>query len=277
MEDLSAASEEDVKSFFRLYYAPNNAILAIVGDFDAAQAKGWVRKYFGDIPPGKPFTRPAAGPVTLDKEQRLVYEDRVQVPRLYIQWPTVGEKNDDRFALQILDAVTAGPRTARLTKALVYDQQAAASVGTSQSSNEDVGEFVITVTPRPGHSLTELEVATDAILERLKAEGPTVDEIQRASAGLERDFLNRLQSNLGKASTLAAGAGFHNNAGYFEVEYRKLLAVTPADVKRVANTYLTRGRVVLSVVPMGKLDQASKPSDSRKVAVGTALSVEAGQ
>ena len=277
MEDLSAASEEDVKSFFRLYYAPNNAILAIVGDFDAAQAKGWVTKYFGDIPRGKPFTRPAAGPVTLDKEQRLVYEDRVQVPRLYIQWPTVGEKNDDRFALQILDAVTAGPRTARLTKALVYDQQAAASVGTSQSSNEDVGEFVITITPRPGHSLTELEVATDAILERLKAEGPTVDEIQRASAGLERDFLNRLQSNLGKASTLAAGAGFHNNAGYFEVEYRKLLAVTPADVKRVANTYLTRGRVVLSVVPMGKLDQASKPSDNRKVAVGTALSAEAGQ
>jgi zinc protease len=123
MEDLSAASEEDVKNFFRLYYAPNNAILTIVGDIDPAQTKSWVAKYFGGFPAGKPVTRPSAGPVTLDKEIRLVFQDRVQVPRLYIQWPTVGEKHDDRFALSVLDAITAGPRTTRLTKALVYEQQ----------------------------------------------------------------------------------------------------------------------------------------------------------
>jgi zinc protease len=265
MTDLSAASEEDVKNFFRLYYAPNDAILTVVGDFDPAQAKTWITKYFGGIPRGKPITRPSVSPVTLDKEQRLVYEDRVQVPRLYIQWPTVGEKSDDRFALQILDAITAGPRTTRLTKALVYDQQAAANVGTSQSSNEDVGEFVVSITPRPGHSLTDLEAAADAILDKLKAEGPTAEEIQRAVAGLEFTFVSGLQSNLGKSFTLADGAGFHNDAGYFQVEYQKVLAVTPADVKRVANKYLTRGRVVLSVVPMGKLDQASKPAESKKV------------
>jgi zinc protease len=92
-----------------------------------------------------------------------------------------------------------------------------------------------------------------------------VEEIQRATAGLEHSFLNNLQSNLGKASTLVDGAGFHNDAGYFAVEYQKLLAVTPADVKRVANKYLTRGRVVLSIVPIGQLDQASKPSASREV------------
>jgi zinc protease len=265
MEDLSAASEEDVKNFFRLYYAPNNAIIAIAGDFDPVQAKAWVMRYFGDIARGRPITRPSDVPVTLEREQRLVFQDRVQVPRLYVQWPTVGEKSDDRFALQVLDAITAGPRTTRITKALVYDSQAAASVGTGQNSNEDVGEFLLTLTPRPGHSLTELEAAADAIIENLKAEGPTTEEIQRATAGLERDFLNNLQSNLGKTSTLADGAGFHDNAGYFGVEYQKLLAVTPADVKRVANQYLTRGRVVLSVVPMGKLDQASKPSESREV------------
>ena len=129
MEDLSAASEEDVKNFFRLYYAPNNAFLTIVGDFDPAQAKAWVAKYFGDIPRGKPITRPKVAPVTLPAEKRLVFEDRVQVPRLYVQWPTVGEKNDDRFALDVLGADPAGPRTARLTKALVFDEQAAASVG----------------------------------------------------------------------------------------------------------------------------------------------------
>lgn len=265
MEDLSAASEDDVKNFFRLYYAPNNAILSVAGDFEAAQAKAWITKYFADLPRGQAIARPAVSPVTLDKETRLVYEDKVQVPRLYIQWPTVGEKNDDRFALQVLDAITAGPRTARLTKALVYDQQAAAAVGTSQNSFEDVGDFLITVTPRPGYSLTELEAAVDTLLDRLKTDGPTTEEIARATAGLEFSFVNGLQSNLGKATRLADGAGFHGDPGYFQTEYQKQLAVTPADVKRVANQYLTKGRVVLSVVPMGKTDQASKPAESKKV------------
>lgn len=265
MKDLSAASDEDVKNFFRLYYAPNNAFLSIAGDFQPAQAKTWITKYFGDFPRGKAITRPAAGPVTLDKETRLVFEDRVQVPRLYIGWPTVGEKHDDSFALSVLDAITAGPRTTRLTKALVYDQQSAAAVGTSQDSYEDAGQWLLTITPRPGHSLTDLETEADKILERLKTEGPTMEEIQRATAGNEFRFVSSLQSNLGKAQRLADGAGFHGNPGYFQAEYQKMLAVTPADVKRVANKYLTKGRIVLSIVPMGQLNQASKPSESKPV------------
>ncbi len=263
MKDLSAASEEDVKNFFRLYYAPNNAFLSIAGDFQESTARAWVTKYFGGLTRGKPVPRPTANPVTLDKETRLVFEDRVQVPRLYIAWPTVGEKSDDRFALSVLDAVTSGPRTTRLTKALVYDQQAAASLNSYQDSNEDVGQWVLTITPRPGHSLTELEAAADALLDKLKSEGPTAEEIQRATAGLEFEFVSGLQSNLGKSGTLADGAGFHNDPGYFQTEYQKMLAVTPADVKRVANKYLTKGRVVLSIVPMGQLNQASKPAESK--------------
>src|SRR5262245_35105695 len=84
MADLSAASEEDVKNFFRTYYAPNNAILSIAGDFDAAQAKAWVAKYYSDFPHGRPISRPSVATVTVDSEKRLVYEDRVQIPRLYI-------------------------------------------------------------------------------------------------------------------------------------------------------------------------------------------------
>jgi zinc protease len=263
MKDLSAASEEDVKNFFRLYYAPNNAVLSVAGDLEVAQAKAWVRKYFGDIPRGKPIRRASVRPVTLDKEIRLVFEDRVQLPRLYIQWPTVGENSDDRFALYVLDAIMSGPRTARLTKALVYDQQSASSVTARQDSSEDVGEWRITITPRPGHSLTELEAAADALLDKVKAEGPTQEEIQRATAGQEFDFVSGLQSNLGKSMTLADGAGIHNNPGYFQTEYQKMLAVTAADVKRVANKYLTKGRVVLSIVPMGQLDQAAKASESK--------------
>ncbi len=265
MEDLSAASEEDVKSFFRTYYAPNNAIMAIVGDFDPAEAKSLVAKYFGDFPRGKPIDRPKVEPVRLSAETRLVFEDRVQVPRLYVQWPTVGIRHDDRFALDVLGSILAGSRTARISKALVYDEQSAASASARQSTNEDVGEFILVVTPRPGHTLTNLEAAADAIIERLKAEGPTEEEIQKAIAGEELAFVRSLESNLGKAFRLSDAAGYHGDPGAFQEEYRKSLAVTAADVKRVANTYLGPGRVVLSVVPQGKLDQAAKPDRSIRV------------
>jgi zinc protease len=265
MADLSAATEADVKGFFRLYYAPNDAFLAIVGDFDPLQAKAWVRRYFGGVARGKPVTRPAVATVTLPVEKRLVYDDRVQVPRLYVQWPTVGEKHDDTYALDVLGSILAGPRTARITKALVYDQQAAASVGAYQGSNEDVGEFLLVITPRPDHSLTDLEAASDAVIAKLKQEGPTDEEVKRALAGEELGFLRGLESNLGKAMQLCDGAGFHGDAGFFKTAFRKSQAVTAADVQRVANKYLTSGRVVLSVVPTGKFDQASKPAESKKV------------
>jgi zinc protease len=196
----------------------------------------------------------------------------VQVPRLYIQWPTVGERSEDRFALDILGSILSGPRTARLTKALVYDKQTAASVSAFQGSNEDVGDFGITVTPRPGNSLTDLEQAVDAVLEKLKAEGPSEEEMQKAKAGDELQFVRGLESNLGKAMRLSDGAGYHNDPGYLRTEYAKSQSVTAADVKRVATKYLTKGRVVLSIVPLGKADEAAKPGESKKVTDDAAAS-----
>jgi len=262
MTDLTAASETDVRDFFKRYYTPGNAIVSIAGDFQPQQAKAIVARYFGEFPRGPAIVRPAAPPVTLDRETRLVYEDRVQVPRLVIVWPTVGRQSDDRFALRVLDQIVAGPRTTRLTKALVYDRQLATSITARQDPDESAGEWRLTITPRPGVSLTDLEAATDAILETLKAEGPTAEEIQRATAGLELGFVNGLESNLGRSMRLADGLGYENDAGSFQTEYQKMLAVTPADVKRIANKYLTKGRVVLSVVPIGKKETASKPSES---------------
>jgi len=163
--------------------------------------------------------------------------------------------------------VLSGPRTARLTKALVYDQQTAASVSAFQDSNENAGSFVVTITPRPGHSLTELEAAADSVLDRLRREGPTAEEVAKTSAGLEFGYVSALQSNLGKAEILNDGLVFHGDAAYFKTEYARLTSVSAADVKRVANKYLVPGRVVLSVVPLGKPDQASRPEKSTKVTV----------
>ena len=262
MADLTAATLEDVKNFFRLYYAPNNATLSIVGDFDPGQAKAWVAKYFGNVPRGNAITRPRAEPVRLAAEKRLTLEDRVQVPRLYITWPTVGERAADQYALDVLSDILAGPRTARLTKALVYDRQSAAAVDASQDSKEGVGEFTISITPRPGHTLGELEQAADSVLDRFRSEGPTAEELQRAKAGLELDFVRGLESNLGKSFRLVRGQTIDGNPGQYAVDYRRYRAVSQADVQRVAQTYLGRGRVVLSDVPQGGKDQASNPERS---------------
>jgi zinc protease len=268
MTDLQHAGVEDVKNFFRLYYAPNNATLAIVGDFDPAQAKAWVHKYFDDISKGAPITRPTVVMPTLASEKRMTFEDRVQIPRLYISWPTVGsDKEGDDDALSVLSDILAGARTARLTKSLVYDTQAANNVGALTRTDEKAGEFIVTVVPRPGHSLTELEGAVDAIIARVKADGPTAEEIERSRAGLEFGFISQLQSNLGKAEILEEGAAFHGDANYYKKNYEGLKNVTAADVKRVANKYLGAGRVVLSIVPLNKADQAAKADASTKVTV----------
>jgi len=269
MTDLSAASEEDVKAFFRLYYAPNNATLAVVGDFDPAQTKAWIQKYFVDLPQGKPVERPKVPLGNLAASKRLVYEDRVQVPRLYIQWPTVGFKNDDDYALSVMSSILSGSRTARLTKALVYDTQKASQVIGFQNSDEDVGVFQVIVIPRPEATLTELETAVDQVLQKFISEGPTAEELQKAKSGLELTFLRGLESNLGKANQLIEGAVFYGDPGQFRNDYQKTMAVTAADVKRVAAQYLSRSRIVLSVVPNGKRDQASKAAESETVSVVT--------
>jgi zinc protease len=267
MTDLKQAGVEDVKNFFRLYYAPSNATLTIVGDFEPAQAKAWVRKYFADLPKGAPITRPNVASPTLAAEKRLAFEDRVQVPRLYMAWPSVGETHADAYALDFLSDLLTASRTARLTKALVYDRQSATSATAFQNSFEGAGYFGMFLTPRPGHSLTELEATTDSILDRIKRDGPTAEEMAKTKAGIEYGFVSSLQSSIGKAETLANGLVFHGDPGYFKTQYASLKAVTAADVQRVANKYLTANRVVLSVVPLGKLDQASKADASVKVTV----------
>ena len=267
LSDLQKAGVDDVKEFFRQYYAPSNATIAIVGDFEPAQARAWVMKYFGELKRGAPITRPKVPAVTLAAEKRLTFEDRVQVPRLYISWPSVGDDNDDVYALQFLGQILAGSRTARLTKALVYDLQSAANVGAFNRGAENSGAFGLSVTPRPGHPLSEIEATTDSIIARVKREGPTAEELAKTSAGLEFGYVSQLQSNLGKADILNDGLVFHGDAARYKHDYAKLKAVSAADVKRVANKYLGAGRVVLSVVPLGKADQASMAAKSTKVTV----------
>ena len=145
--------------------------------------------------------------------------------------------------------------------------QKASQIGAFQNSAEDVGVFQITVIPRPESTLTDLEASVDQVIQKFISEGPTPEELQKAKSGLELSFLRGLESNLGKSSELITGAIFYVNPGQFRTDYQKTLAVTAADIKRVAAKYLTGSRIVLSVVPKGKKDQASKATESENVSV----------
>jgi zinc protease len=264
--DLQNAPVSAVKDFFRKYYAPNNTTLSIVGDFDRAQTKAWVTKYFGEIPRGPAIVRPNVPATVLPAERRLVYEDAVQVPKLYISWPTVSVHSTDHYALEVLGDILTGSRIARLTKALVYELQTAATVFAGQGTEENTGSFELEITPRPGSTLESLEHAADSIIARIKADGPTADEIKRSKAGMELQFLTGLEENLGKAFELGSNQAYWSDPSHgFTTDYTMAKAVTAADVKRVANKYLGSGRIVLSVVPTGKLDMASKPAASTQV------------
>ena len=266
MTDLSNATVEDVKRFFRLYYAPNNATLVVVGDFDAQQVKRWITKYFGEFARGQTIVRPTIGPSSLTGEKRLTFEDQVQVPRLFIQWPSIGVHSEDQPALDLLSDILGNTRAARINKTLIYDKQLASSVSVFQNPAEGVGQFEVIVTPRPGHSLTEMETHVDSMIAQMKRDGPTDDELKRVKAGQQRNLLGGLETNLDKVQQLAQNQIFFNNPAYsFTTEYARAQAVTAADVKRVANKYLGKSRIVLSNVPIGKRDMASHADKSTVV------------
>ncbi len=265
MEDLSAASEADVKSFFRQWYGPNNTVLVIAGDFNPVQAKAWVTKYFGEIPASPPVKRPVVAQATLSAPMRFVYEDNVSQPQLFIAWPGVGVQSADRAALSLMGAILSGDRTQWLSQEFVFDRKSASSISIRPSANENVGEIGLSVVPTPGADLTKLESAIDSVITRFKAEGPTAEQMKKATARTELASYSRLQSMLGKAQTLASGWIYHNDPGWYATDLTETMAVTAADVKRVANKYLTANRIVLSAVPMGKSALASNASASKPI------------
>jgi zinc protease len=277
MSDLSAASEADVKAFFNKWYGPNNTVLAIAGDFDPAQAKTWVRKYFGEIKASLPVTRPVVPAAHLDAPKRFVYEDNVAQPRLYIEWPGVAVTSRDRAALNIMGSIISGDRTQWLTQTFVYDRKWASSISLRSGTNENAGDVDLVVIPNPGADLTKLEGAIDSVIDRFKTEGPTPEQMKKATASIEYGSYSRLQSMLGKAMTLASGWIYHDDPSWYAKDLSETMAVTAADVKRVANTYLGPNRIVLSAVPMGKRNLASHADQSTPVTSPFASKQEVGQ
>jgi zinc protease len=255
MTDLSAASLEDVKNFFRTYYAPNNATLAIVGDFQRDSVKKLVQLYFGNIPRGPAIPpRPHVTSQPVPKDTFLVLEDKVQLPRLYYAWRSVKAFHDDDAALDVAAYVIAGDKNSRLYKRLVYEMQVAQDVSAFQNSQRLDGGFQIVVTPKPGHTPAEMAKLVNEELQKLMADGITDRELARAQNSTRAQFLDRLASDLGKADQLNFYNYFVGTPDYARQDAARYDKVTVEDVKRVANAYLGKPRVTLTVVPEGKRD-----------------------
>ena len=256
MADLSAASLDDIKDFFRTYYAPNNAVIVVAGAVKTDSVRRLVRQMFSDIPRGPAIIRTAPAAFTVS-DTVLVAEDRVQLPRVYMNWHTVKVFHQDDAALDLAAYLLTGARNARLTSGLVYEQEIATSVSAFNGSKRLDGDFGIVATARPGKHLNDLRLAIDAQLARLASDGPTTRELEQAKNAFEARFLNRLESVSGKSEQLNSYYYFTGSPDGFQAQLDRMQAVTAGDIKRVVQAYLRGPRVLLSIVPLGKKDLAA--------------------
>ncbi|HXH25288.1 MAG TPA: pitrilysin family protein [Vicinamibacterales bacterium] len=251
MEDLSAASHEDVVEFFKKYYAPNNASLVIAGDIDLDRTRALVEKWFGEIPRGsdvEPLAPPAA---VLTEVKRATLTDRVALPRLYLGWLTPRLYAPGDAALDVVASILAGGKSSRLYRRLVYDTQIAQDVNAVQQSGALGSSFLIVATARRGHTAAELQQAIDDELERLRREGPEAREVQRALNQIEASFYRRMQrvgGFGGKADQLNAYYFAGASPDYFAEDLARYTSMTAADVHAAVMRWLPRDRRVELVV-----------------------------
>ncbi len=264
-EDLTAASLEDVSDFFRTYYAPNNASLAIAGDFDPAAVKKLVEEYFAALPPGPAVERVSEWMPELEGPKRAVAQDNIELPRLYYVWHTPGFYKPGDAELDLLANILATGKTSRLYKALVYEREIAQDVTVFQASRLMGSNFHVQVTAREGHTLEEIEAAVDAELARLLEEGVTDEELAQARVAWEASFVRRLErvgGFGGVADQLNAYNYYLGEPGSFEWDIQRYSGASAEDVLAYARRYLQADkRGTLHLVPQGQLAAAEDELD----------------
>lgn len=260
-EDLTAASLDDVKEFFRTYYTPNNLSLVIAGDFDPAETKRLVEKYFGGIPPGPALDRPARWLPKLEGERIIEALDRVPQARTYMTWPVPEYFSPEEAPLELASAILTDGLSARLNKVLVYDRQLCTNVFSFNNPMEISGFFSVVATARPGVELEQIESIVTAELSRLAKEGPTPAELRRAQTKREYNFvtgLERIGGFGGKADLLNQYNIYLGDPNKFEADVNRFRRVTVNDVRQVVATWLdTRNRLLVRFHP----ETSGRPAD----------------
>ena len=227
-DDIRAMQLEDVQAFFRTYYHPSNASLVLAGDIETPRAFDLAERYFGDLPPGtRPL--PVIATASLGHEHRLVLEDRVELPRVYMAWHSPAMFADGDAEMDLFGDLLANGKTSRLYRTLVYERRIAVDVSAYQGSRELAGFFLVAATAAPGQSLTDIATAIDSELHAVINDGPTDAEMQRAAAQVEAHFLYRLQTVGGfggKSDQLNAYNVFCGDPAYFSQDLTRYTSAT---------------------------------------------------
>lgn len=269
LEDLQAATLDDVKEFYNDWYVPNNATLVIAGDFDSEQAREWIHKYFDEIPRGDDIEPMEVQRANLSESKRLYHEDNfARLPELRLTWSGVEQYHPDAYPLQILTQLMAGGKTAPLYQVQVEEKELTSGVSMFSSNSELAGEVTVRIRAFPGSDLNDVYEGIEESFAKYEEEGFTERDLNRVKAGIETGFYNGLSSVLGKAFQLAQYNIFAGDPGYINEDIRRTLDVTLEDVQRVYETYVKdRHYVATSFVPRGETDLILAGSEVAEVTI----------
>lgn len=282
LEDLQNATLQDVKDFYNRWYTPNNTTLTIAGDFDTAQTKEWVKKYFGEIPRGEDVPEMKKQPVSVAATKKLYYEDNfARLPQLTLTWPTVPNYDKDSYALDVLSSYLSDGKNAPFNQILVDEKQLTAGVQMFNFGSEIAGEFGLSINAFSGNDLDDVLVGVNEAFTKFELEGISQKDLDRIKAGQETRFYNGLSSVLGKGFQLAQYEIFAGDPGYITEDVARILAVTREDVQRVYDTYIKgKNYIATSFIPKGQTALALEGSElaavvEEKIVAGAEASFDA--
>lgn len=261
MEDLEAASLEDVQAWFRRYYGATNAVVTLAGDVTVEQARELTERYFGSVPPGPPVGRTTDWVPVLDRVRREVVAENAPQTALAWSWAVPGHRAEGNQALRMAASVLGRGRLSRLHQALVLDRPLATSVSANYESSAIAGMFTVEVRLADGVDAAEAETAIEQVLARYLAEGPTADEMARIKVGSYGDNVRSMESLFVRAMMLSGGAMFDDNPGEFELDLQRFEALEADEVREVSRAWLGRPNYRLTVTPQARYAAAAAAAD----------------
>ncbi len=267
LEDLQNATLPDVKEFFKRWYVPNNVTLVVAGDFDKAEARKWVQKYFSEIKNGEPVKALQKKPGIVQQTVKLYHEDNfARLPELTMAWVTVEEYHPDAYPLEVLAQYLTEGKKAPFHHVLVEDKKLAPDVNMYNRTSELAGQMHLSVRAFADKDLDDVAAAISEAFAKFEREGISEKDLNRIKAGQETQFYNSLSSVLGKGFQLAQYNIFAGNPGFIEQDIKNILAVKPADVMRAYQKYIrNKNFVATSFVPKGKPGLALEGSNKADV------------
>lgn len=251
MEHLNAASLDEFMDFYKTFYVPNNAVLSIAGDLDYDQTEKWVKEYFNEIPKGThPIYRPTVKEPARTKEIRDVIYDNIQLPAVIEAYNLPRKDNPDSYALSMLSTYLTGGKSSLLTKEIVDKQQKAVAIFAVPLELEDGGIFLLYAIANMGVDADSLEQSVDAQIEKVKAEGVSIEDFNKLLVQVENSVVSRNATVAGIAQSLAEDEVYYGDANEINKEMEKYNRVKREDIQRVAKKYFDKnGRVVLHYLP----------------------------